>query len=187
MNPITSVIRATLLVLGVGMASPSIAQQAPAAAPTTAPAAPVAAPIAQTLPLPYGQDISLESANRAMNAALEHARSKAWNVSVVVVDTAGQVVALNRIDHAHKASVAFATAKANSAAMTKRSTKIFSDQLAGGRNAVLGFVDLHVHVAEGGEVIVQNGRIVGAIGVAGVTQEQDRETALAGVNAAAMR
>lgn len=183
MKQISSTILSALAVIAISAVSPVLAQQTPVTPAPTTPAA-VAAPIAQTLPLPYGQDISLESANKAMNAALEHARSKNWNVSVVVVDTSGQVVALNRIDHAHKASVAFATAKANSAAMTKRSTKIFSDQLAGGRNAVLGFVDLHVHVAEGGEVIVQNGRIVGAIGVAGVTQEQDRETALAGVAAA---
>lgn len=146
-----------------------------------------AAPVAQTFALPYGQDLGLSAAVRAMNAALDHARSKNWNVTVVVVDTGGQLVAMNRIDHAHRASFAFALAKASSAAMTKRSTKIFSDQLAAGRNAILGFTDLHVHAAEGGEVIVQDGRIVGAIGVAGVTQEQDRETALAGVAASLAR
>jgi glc operon protein GlcG len=180
----THLVRSTAIVAALCWQMPAFAQQA-----APAPAAPAVAapPIAQTLPLPYGQDINLESATVAMNAAVAHARSKGWNVTIVVVDTAGQVVTLNRFDNAHKASAAFATAKANSAAMTKRSTKLFSDQLASGRNAILGFVDLHVHAAEGGEVIVQNGRIVGAIGAAGVTQEQDREIALIGVAAVANR
>jgi glc operon protein GlcG len=141
------------------------------------------APIASTLALPYGKDISMETANKAMAAAIAHAQKNKWTVSVVVVDAGGRMVAMSRMDGAHKATPDFAFAKADSAVMTKRSTKVFSDHLSAGRNAILGFTNLHVHVAEGGEVILQNGLIVGAIGVAGVTQQQDRETALAGVTA----
>jgi glc operon protein GlcG len=140
-------------------------------------------PVASTLSLPYGSDISMEVANKAMAAAMAHAQKNKWTVTVVVVDAGGRIVALSRMDGAHKATPDFALAKADSAVMTKRSTKVFSDQLTGGRNAVLGFVNLHVHSAEGGEVILQGGKIVGAIGVAGVTQQQDREAALAGVAA----
>ncbi len=143
------------------------------------------APIAVTLPLPYGQNIAQNCAMTAMTAALEHAHKKGWAVTVAVVDTAGQMVALSRMDHAHRASPDFALAKAASAAMTKRSTKIFSDALAKGRNAILGFSDLHVHAAQGGEVILQGDRIIGGIGTAGVTQTQDREITLIGVAAAA--
>jgi glc operon protein GlcG len=140
-------------------------------------------PVAQTLNLPYGTDITMAIANKAMAGAMAHAHKKKWTVTVVVVDAGGRIVTLSRMDGAHKASPDFALAKADSAVMTKRSTKVFSDQLTGGRNAVLGFVNLHVHSAEGGEVIVQGGKIVGAIGVAGATQQQDREAALAGVAA----
>lgn len=144
---------------------------------------PPEAPVAATLSLQYGSDISMESANKALDAAMAHAQKNKWTVTIVVVDAGGRIVALSRMDGAHKATPDFALAKADSAVMTKRSTKIFSDQLTGGRNAVLGFVNLHVHSAEGGEVILQGGKIVGAIGVAGVTQQQDREAALAGVAA----
>ncbi len=143
-----------------------------------------AVPIAITLPLSYGPNIAQSCAMTALTAAVDHARSKGWTVSVAVVDTAGQLVALSRMDHAHRASPDFAIAKASSAAMTKRSTKVFSDALGKGRNAILGFTDLHVHAAEGGEVILQGERIIGGIGAAGVTQSQDREIALVGVAAA---
>lgn len=140
-------------------------------------------PIAETLAMPYGSNLSQTCATLKMNAALDYVRLQKWNVTVVVVDTAGQTIVLSRMDNAHKASPDFAIAKASSAVLTKRSTKIFSDSLSEGRNAILGFIDLHVHPAEGGEIIVQNGRIVGAIGVAGMTEQQDRKVALVGVKA----
>ncbi len=144
-----------------------------------------AAPIAATLSLPYGADIAHTCAASVTQASLNYAESKGWNVSVAVVDSAGRVVMLSRMDNAHKASTDFAIAKASSATLTKRSTKVFSDALSKGRQAILGFTDLHVHAAEGGEVLLQNKRITGGVGVAGVTQTQDREIALVGVAAAA--
>ncbi len=143
-----------------------------------------AAPIAATLSLPYGADIAQTCAASATAASLKYAKSKGWNISVAVVDSSGRVIALSRMDNAHKASTDFATAKASSAVLTKRSTKVFSDALVKGRQAILGFADLHVHAAEGGEVLLQNKHITGGIGVAGVTQTQDREIALVGVAAA---
>ncbi len=137
----------------------------------------------ETLYLPYGANISLDCAQIAMQAASHHANTNGWKVTINIADTAGQTVLLQRMDHAHRASPDFAQAKASSAVLTKRSTKLFSDALTNGRMAILGFADLHVHAAEGGEVLLHNGEIIGAIGVAGVTQEQDREIALMGARA----
>ncbi len=144
----------------------------------------VDAPVANTFPLSYGQNISHACAASTLSAAVEYAQSKNWAVSIAVVDTAGQVMSLGRLDNAHRASPDFALAKASSAVMTKRSTKVFSDALSNGRSAILGFSDLHVHAAEGGEVLVQDDKIIGGIGAAGVTQKQDREISLAAVAAA---
>jgi glc operon protein GlcG len=116
-------------------------------------------------------------------AALSYARARNWSVTVVVTDTGRRPITLVRTDGAHKASVDFALAKPKGAALLKRSTKVVSDALAGGRMAILGFTDLHAHTAEGGEVIVAEGRIVGGIGVAGVTEKQDREITLAALAA----
>ncbi len=140
-------------------------------------------PVAQTVPLPYGMNVTTACANVVVDTAIQFAQSNGWNVTVVVADTAGQVVTLQRMDHAHRASTAFALEKASSAALTKRSTKIFSDALGNGRLAILGFSDLHVHTAEGGEVLVLDDTIVGSIGAAGVTEKQDRQIALAGAGA----
>jgi glc operon protein GlcG len=170
----------SVLALSVALSSAYAQGTAPA---TAAAPASTEAPVAQTLGLPYGQDIGWEQANRVMAAAMAYARSKNWNVTIAVTDTSGNVVAMNRFDGAHKASPDFAMAKARSAAMLKRSTKVFADALLGGRMAILGFTDLNVHSAEGGEVLVQNGRIVGGIGAAGVTEKQDREISLAGLAA----
>ncbi len=137
--------------------------------------------IASTLHLPYGVDITHACAKIVANASVRYAQSKGWNISVAVVDSSGRVITLQRMDNAHKASVDFALSKASSAALTKRSTKIFSDALEKGRQAILGFTDLHVLAVEGGEVVIQKQHISGAIGVAGVSQAQDREIALAGL------
>jgi|GEM_PF-877484 len=155
------------------------------AAPVTAVAQSADVPVANTFPLSYGDNISHACAASTLAAAVEYAQSKNWAVSVAVVDTAGQVMSLGRLDNAHRASPDFALAKASSAVMTKRSTKVFSDALASGRSAILGFADLHVHVAEGGEVLVSGDTIIGGIGAAGVTQKQDREISLIAVDAAA--
>ncbi|WP_193371588.1 GlcG/HbpS family heme-binding protein [Pelagibius marinus] len=141
-------------------------------------------PVPNTFPLPYGPDIGQSCATAALNASLDHARANNLNVTVAVVDTSGRVVVLSRMDNAHKAGVDFAIEKALSAALYKRSTKIFSDALAGGRQAILGFMNLHVHAAEGGEVLVIKDEIVGGIGAAGATQQQDRAIANAGVQVA---
>ncbi|SCZ59891.1 Uncharacterized conserved protein GlcG, DUF336 family [Epibacterium ulvae] len=140
-------------------------------------------PVAQTVPLPYGMNVSASCAAAVADTAIEFARSNGWNVTVAVSDTAGQVIVLHRMDNAHRASTAFALEKATSAALTKRSTKVFSDALSNGRMAILGFTNLHVHAAEGGEVIVADNTIVGAIGAAGVTEKQDRLISLAGIEA----
>jgi uncharacterized protein GlcG (DUF336 family) len=152
---------------------------------STATAQEAEAPIAQTFGLPYGANVSLACADFVVDAAISYAEENNWAVVVAVGDSAGQLVSMGRMDNAHRASTAFALEKISSAALTKRSTKVFADALANGRLAMLGFSDLHVHVAEGGEVLVLNETIVGSVGVAGVTQTQDREIALAGIRALA--
>jgi uncharacterized protein GlcG (DUF336 family) len=141
-------------------------------------------PSVNAMALSYGQNISHQCSSIIMEATSKYAKNKNWAVTIAIADTAGQVIMLSRLDNAHRASPDFALEKASSAALTKRSTKIFSDALAKGRTAILGFTDLHVHVAEGGEVLLHNNQIIGSIGVAGVTQKQDREIALVGVNVA---
>jgi len=130
----------------------------------------------------YGA-ISVEAARQVAAAATAEAKKHGWNVAVAIVDVAGELVFFERIDETQQASVLVSQAKARTAARFKRSSKAFEDALAGGRQAILGMPD--VVPIEGGIPLVIDGRIVGAIGVSGVTSQQDGVCAQAGVDALA--
>jgi len=135
------------------------------------------------LPNPYGLAITLDEAKKAAAPALAEARNNHWTMCVAVVDTAGNLVYFERMDATQTGSVAVAMAKARSAALFKRSTKMFQDALAAGGDG-LRFLKLENAVPiEGGVPIVVDGKIVGAIGLSGGTSQQDGQCAQAGANA----
>ena len=140
----------------------------------------LAAGLAQAQVPQYGTSINLEQAKRALAAAEAEARKNNWPVAIAVVDNAGQLVAFVRIDNTQTAGVQVAQDKAVSAAMYRRPTKVFQDVLAKGGD---GWRILQLRGAspvEGGVPIVSDGKIIGGIGVSGVTSEQDGVVAAAG-------
>jgi glc operon protein GlcG len=139
--------------------------------------------MAAMLPNPYGLAITLDDAKKAAAPALAEARSNNWTMCVAVVDTAGNLVYFERMDATQVGSVAVAIAKARSAALFKRPTKVFQDALAAGADG-LRFLKLENAVPiEGGVPLVMDGKIVGAIGLSGGTSPQDGQCAQAGANA----
>lgn len=131
----------------------------------------------------YGPNISLDNAKKVAAAANAYAASKQWNVVIVIVDTGGNIVYLERFDNTQIGSIEVAITKAKTANNFKRPTKAFQDALAnGGEN--LRVLSLPNGIAvEGGELLILNGEIVGAIGVSGVQAFQDTEVAKAGTAA----
>jgi glc operon protein GlcG len=121
------------------------------------------------------------AAARALSAAEAEARKNGWNVSIAVVDQAGELVAFLRMDTASPASVDISRAKARTAARFRRPTKALEESVAGGRAALLSFEGMTL--VEGGVPIVVNGQVVGAVGVSGVTSAQDGQVAQAGASA----
>ena len=137
---------------------------------------------AQTAP-PYGPPITLDQAKKAVAAAQADARKNKWDVVVAIVDPAGQLVLLEKMDNTQNAASEVARQKASSAALYRRPTKAFQDGLAAG-GAGLRILRLEGAVPlDGGLPIVVDGKITGAIGVSGVTSEQDGQIAKAGVDA----
>ena len=130
---------------------------------------------------PYGTAINLDTARKAAAAAEAEARKNSWNVVIAVVDTGGHLVYLQRIDGTQYASVAVATQKAQSSVAYRRPTKVFEDAVKGG-NPQLASLPGAMPV-DGGLPIVVDGRIIGGIGVSGVTSAQDGQIAAAGVAA----
>src|SRR6202047_5658332 len=87
---------------------------------------------AQQMPNPYGAPISLETAKKAASAAIAEARKNNWTMALAVVDPNGILVYYEKIDNTQIGSSQVAINKARSAALFKRPTKSFEDQLAKG-------------------------------------------------------
>lgn len=103
------------------------------------------------------------------------------------LDTAGHLVAYARIDNTQTASVNVAQDKAVSAAIYRRSTKVFQDAVAGGGAGLRALNLRDASMVEGGLPLVVDGKIVGGIGVSGVNADQDGVVAKAGADAAGAR
>ena len=125
--------------------------------------------------------LSLAGARAALEAAHDEAFKRGWAVSIMVVDAAGEPVAFARMDGAPYSSVTVSRDKARSAARFRRPTKALSDAIAEGRTGILA-LDGAVPV-EGGVPIVVDGQVVGAVGVSGMTSQQDAQLAQVGASA----
>ena len=140
---------------------------------------------AQTPPPPppaYGAPITLEQAKKVMAGAEAEAKKNNWPVAIVILDSGGQMVMMQRLDNTQWGSVDIAKEKARTAVALRRPTKVLQDGIAqGGVN--LRFLSTGFSVLEGGIPIVHEGKIIGSIGVSGVTSQQDAQTAQAGQDA----
>ena len=136
--------------------------------------------VPQMLPNPYGLPVSLDNAKKAATAALAEARKNNWNMAVAVVDPAGNLIYYEKMDNTQLGSANVAVDKARSSALFKRPTKAFQDAVAAG-GAGLRVLGLPGAVpVEGGEPLLMDGKIVGAIGVSGDTSEHDGQCARTG-------
>jgi glc operon protein GlcG len=126
--------------------------------------------------------ISLAAAKKIAGAAEAEAKKRGATVVIVVVDDGGYPLILERLDDTQVVSVEVGIAKARTAAIFRRPSKVFEDQVKNGRVAALalpGAVPL-----QGGLPIVLEGKVIGAIGVSGNTPQEDEEIAMAGASAA---
>jgi glc operon protein GlcG len=142
-----------------------------------------AVPVDAQEPMPYGPAITLEQAQKAMAGAEAEAEKNKWPVVIAIVDTGGHLVALQRLDNTQFGSLEVARQKAWSAAAFRRPTKVFQERVAGGAANLLRLEG--ASPLEGGIPLVVDGQIIGAIGVSGVTGEQDAQIAQAGVDSLA--
>lgn len=131
----------------------------------------------------YGPSISLEQAKKVMSAAQAEAVKNKWPVAIAIFDTSGMLVAYEKMDDTQTASVQVAQDKGRSAVIFRRPTKVFEDIVASGPGGAR-MLGLNGAVPiEGGLPIVVNGKIIGGIGVSGVTSQQDGVVAKAGTDA----
>ena len=137
--------------------------------------------LAQGPPPPYGTPISLEQAKKVLTGAEAEAKKNNWNVAIAIHDSGGNLVMLQRLDGTQFGSTDVAKDKAYSAVAFRRPTKAFQDAIEQG-GANLRLLKLSgASPLEGGIPIMADGKIIGSIGVSGVTSQQDAQIARAGV------
>lgn len=122
--------------------------------------------------------ISLAAADRIAAAAEAEAEKRGSTVVIVVVDDGGFPIVLRRLDDTQVASVDVGIGKARTAAIFRRPSGAFEQQIRDGRLASLvlpGATPL-----QGGVPIMYEGKVIGAIGVSGNTPREDEEIAMAG-------
>ena len=124
--------------------------------------------------------------SKILAAAKAYAQDKGWAVTISVVDDGGHLLGLTRLDGAAPISAHISPAKANTAALGQRATKIYEDIINNGRTAFLSAPAL-AGMLEGGVPVVVDGQVVGAVGVSGVQSNQDVEIAEAGIAALGLK
>ncbi len=115
-------------------------------------------------------------------AAEAEALKHQWAVSIAIVDAGGHLLWLQRLDGAAPLSAHIAPAKANTAALGRRESKVYEDMVNGGRTAFLSAPGV-AGLLEGGVPILYQGECLGAVGVSGVKAGEDAQIARAGIAA----
>lgn len=125
--------------------------------------------------------LTLAGAKAIAAAAESEALRNNWQVVIAIVDDHGELVYLQKADNVQQGSLDIAIAKARTAARMRRTTKALQDAVEGGRTVIMAMPN--VLPLEGGVPITVDGRVIGAVGVSGVTSAQDAQIATAGIRA----
>ncbi len=143
----------------------------------------VSAAFARPADLPTKRTLTLAAAKRIVVAAEAEAVKRGATVVIAVVDDGGHLLLLERLDDTQVASVDVAIGKARTAAIFRRPSKVFEDQIRDGRVAALALTG--ATPLQGGVPILVEGKVVGAIGVSGNTPQEDEDIAKVGAAATA--
>jgi uncharacterized protein GlcG (DUF336 family) len=126
----------------------------------------------------YGPSINIAAAKKIAAGTLAECAKNGWNVAVAVVDTHGFLVYFERMENTQSASMEIAQGKARTAATYRRTTRVFMEAInKGPATATLP----GVVASPGGMPIFADGKVIGGVGVSGVTGDQDEQCAKAGL------
>ena len=127
----------------------------------------------------YGPSINIAAAKKIAAGVIAECQSNKWNVAVAIVDTHGGLVYFERMEDTQTASLRIAIDKAKAAAMYRRTTRVFLDTINKAGPAIMTLPG--VVASPGGVPIFVGGKVIGAVGVSGVTGDQDEQCAKAGI------
>jgi glc operon protein GlcG len=127
--------------------------------------------------------LSLDAANKIIAGAIAEAKANNWSVDIAIVDEGGHLLSFQRMDGASIGAIDAAIGKARTASLYRRPTKVL-EEVAKTRPAILTLPNSVL--LQGGVPVVVNGQIVGAVGIGGVTSQQDEQIAEAGLRHAGL-
>ncbi|GAD22171.1 heme-binding protein [Acidovorax sp. MR-S7] len=127
-------------------------------------------------------ELELSDVKLIAAAAEAEALKHQWAVTIAIVDDGGHLLSLQRLDGAAPVSAHIAPAKARTAALGRRESKVYEDMINGGRSSFLSAPAIE-GLLEGGVPIVKDGQCLGAVGVSGVKSTEDAQIARAGIAA----
>lgn len=133
--------------------------------------------------LPVKKVLTLEAVKKIATAAEVEAKKRGATVVIAIVDDGGHLLLLERLDDTQVASVEVGIGKARTAAIFRRPSKVFEDQVREGRVAALALPG--ATPLQGGVPILFEGKVIGAIGVSGNTPQEDEDIAKVGAASAA--
>ena len=128
--------------------------------------------------LPVKKVLTLDAAKKIVAVAEAEAKKRGATVVIVVVDDGGHLLLLERLDDTQVASVEVGIGKARTAAIFRRPSKVFEDQVRDGRVAAIALPG--ATPLQGGVPIEVDGKVIGAIGVSGNTPQEDEDIAKVG-------
>ncbi len=126
--------------------------------------------------------LTLSDVRAIAQAAEAEAQANGWAVTIAIVDDGGHLLWLQRLDGAAPLSAHIGPAKARTAALGRRDSKVYEDMINQGRASFLSAPALE-GMLEGGVPIMVDGQCVGAVGVSGVKSSEDAQIARAGIAA----
>ena len=129
--------------------------------------------------------LTLDDVKKMAAAAEAEALANNWPVVISIVDDGGHLMWLQRLDGVAPISSYIAQAKARTAALGRRESRIYEEMVNNGRMSFLSAPNLD-GMLEGGVPIVVDGHVVGAVGVSGVKSTEDAQVAKAGIAALTM-
>ncbi len=124
--------------------------------------------------------LTLEDVKKIAAAAEAEAMRNNWAVSIAIVDDGGHQLWFQRLDGAAPVSSHIAPAKAKTAALGRRESKIYEDLINNGRTSFLSAPEIE-GMLEGGVPVIVDGHFIGAVGVSGVKSTEDAQIAKAGI------
>ena len=128
--------------------------------------------------------LTLSYDKRIAAAAEQEAQANQWAVSIAIVDDGGHLLWFQRLDGAAPISAHIAPAKARTAALGRRESRVYEEMINGGRVSFLSAPEID-GLLEGGVPLMAEGHCLGAVGVSGVKSIEDAQIAKAGVAALA--